>query len=81
MDTKLISYKDLMFIISKAKEYMPNVSLPKYVTGKEIHMTEVPSLAILEITLMFLNSQNILNKFVKVDYTDPCADHDPEPLE
>ena len=74
----LISKKDLGFIISNAKTKMVSFNLPLHVSGFEIDKPELPSLAILESVLMFLNMKGLLVTQVSLEYTDPTCDHDPE---
>jgi hypothetical protein len=76
MTTYLINNKDLHKIVDGAKYEMSHFNLPLYVTNKEVERGEVPSLAIIESVVSFLNSKNLLTQLVKVDYTDPTVHHD-----
>ena len=84
MTPYLIDANDLHKIISDSKQQMQRLSLPLFITGKEIEMCEVVNLARFESILMFLNSKGLLTRQVNFDYTDPRADFDwdlPEPKE
>jgi len=82
MTTYLLDKKDLYMIVCNAKKNMLDFNLPIYVTQNQVEQGEIPSLAMLESVLMTLNSKGLLNRIVKVDYTDPACEHDPEsPLE
>ena len=65
-----ISNKDLDLIVSYAKEKLFYLNLPISVSGKDVDRGELPSIAILEALLMFLNSKNLLSEFVDIDYTE-----------
>lgn len=82
MDEYLITKSDLELIISNAKRKMQHFSLPIYISDKEVDAREIPSLAILEGVIMFLNNRKFLTNAISVNYTDACSLHDPEsPLE
>jgi hypothetical protein len=76
--TYKIDKKDLDSIISNAKSNMSRLNLPIYVSRKEVGNHHLPSMAILESVLTFLNGKSLLAGMVKVNYTDPTAEHDNE---
>lgn len=76
MTSYLIDKKDLQHIVSCAKDKMFYLKMPINVSGVEVDRGEMPTIAILESVLMFLNSKKLLTNLVELDYTDPCADHD-----
>lgn len=68
--TYKIDDKDLFMIVSNAKDKFFNLNLPIWVSRSEVERGEIPSLAILESVLMFLNGKGLLTKMVEIDYTD-----------
>ena len=81
MTSYLINKNDLEKIVDYAKGKMFNLNLPLYVSGKEVGHGEIPSLAILEATLMFLNAKGLFAQLVEIDYTHDYDDNDTEELE
>jgi hypothetical protein len=79
--TYLINDRDLNSIVSNAKQNMFHLNLPLTVSKVDVERGEIPSLAILESVLMFLNGKGLLTQLVSVDYTDPCTDHDMDSME
>lgn len=80
--TYKINERDLNLIVSYAKDKMFYLNLPLWVSQKEVERGELPSLAILEGVLMFLNGKGLLTKLVEVDYTPiGIDDHDMPKLE
>jgi hypothetical protein len=79
--TYRIDDKDLNFIISRSKDNYSSLSLPLFVNRVEIGNNHLPSIAILESTLSFLNSKGLLTKLVTVDYTKEYLDNDTADLE
>ena len=75
-----IGNKDLNLIVSNAKQNMVSLNLPLCVSRVELEPGVVPSLAILESVLMFLNSRQLLVKLVEVDYTKEYDDNDSDEL-
>lgn len=76
MTSYLINDKELQMIVSNAKDQMFHLSFPLSVSGKEVDRGELPSLAMLESILMFLNSKGLLSKLVNIDYTSDYEDND-----
>ena len=56
------------------------LSLPVYISEEEVQHGQVPSLAILEATLMFLNAKGLLAQQIEIDYTMDYMDNDSEEL-
>lgn len=81
MNSHLINYSDLFNIISNAKTNMSRMSLPLHVSLKEIGQRELPTVAITEAVLMYLNSKGLLVKNVKIDYNVIYDDNDMPDLE
>ncbi len=79
--TYKIDDKDLFMIVSYSKDKMLHLNLPVFVNRKEVEHGSIPSLAILEGILMFLNSKKLLSQFVEVDYTFEYDDNDSTELE
>lgn len=73
-----INKNDLKIIVSDAKRNMSNFNLPLYVTNTEVDKGELPSIAILESALMFLNSKKLLTEQVSLDYTVFQPDYEEE---
>ena len=78
MTKHLISRSDLHKIVSDAKRNMANISLPLYVSEKQVEQECIPTVAIMESVLMYLNSKNLLTSQVNLDYTDSACFHDNE---
>jgi hypothetical protein len=76
-----LEYKDLFMVIDLAKQNMMNLSLPLFVSSKEVSHGEIPSLAVLEAVLTHLNSIGLLKEQVKLDYTHDYDEPDIGPLE
>jgi hypothetical protein len=70
METYLFTDDDLLKVVSNAKDNMSKLSLPLYISNKEVNQGSVVSVAIIESVLMLLNSKNLLTKQVKIDYND-----------
>lgn len=82
MTKHLVTRADLFKIVSNAKQNMANISLPLYVSEKQVEQECIPTVAIMESVLMYLNSKNLLTNQVNLDYTDSSCFHDNElPLE
>lgn len=78
--TYKIDKKDLFMIVSLSKDKMFNLNPPLFVTHKEVERGELPTIAILETVLGFLNSKKLLTKLVELDYTHTYDDNDSEDL-
>jgi hypothetical protein len=78
--TYKIDKKDLQKIVSAAKDKFFYQNPPLFVSNVEVERGELPSLAILESLIMFLNSRELLTQFVEVDYTSTYDDNDSEEL-
>ena len=78
--TYKLDYKNLFDIVDLAKGKMMGLSLPVYISEKEVQHGQVPSLAILEATLMFLNAKGLLAQQIEIDYTMDYMDNDSEEL-
>jgi hypothetical protein len=77
-----IDKKDLHYIVSAAKDKMFHLNPPLFVSRVEVNRGELPTMAILESLLMFLNSKKLLTELVEVDYTDSGHDdNDSEELQ
>jgi len=79
--TYKIDKKDLRTVLGFAKDKMFYFNLPLYVSMEEVERGEIPSLAMLEAALMFLNSKGLLTKLVEIDYTQDHDDCDMPDLE
>jgi len=78
--TYKIDSKDLFKIVSDAKDKMFYLNPPLFVSGKELEQGQIPTMAMLESVLMFLNSKGLLTKLVEMDYTFGHDDNDSEEL-
>jgi hypothetical protein len=79
--TYKIDKVDLQRIVSSAKDKFFYLSPPLFVSRVEVERGELPSLAMLESVLMFLNSKGLLTQLVNVDYTLDYEDNDMSELE
>ena len=78
--TYKLDYKNLFDIVDLAKGKMMGLSLPVYISEQEVGHGQIPSLAILEATLMFLNAKGLLAQQIEIDYTMDYMDNDSEEL-
>ena len=69
MNPYLINKAELFRIISDAKQHMATKALPISVSGKVVDQSELPTIAIIESVLTFLNSKKLLTNQVDLDYT------------
>jgi hypothetical protein len=72
--TYKITNRELNAIISRAKDNMFGFNTPLFVSGSELEKGQMPTLAMLESTLTFLNSKGLFNESVQIDYTDIILD-------
>lgn len=79
--TYMINDTDLNRIVSNAKQNMHHLNLPLFVNRIEVERGEIPSLAIIESVLMFLNGKGLLTQLVNVDYTTDFEDNDSMEIE
>jgi hypothetical protein len=78
MEHFLITKTDINKIVSDAKNEMFKLNLPIYISNKEVHQTELVTIAVLEAVLMYLNNKKLLTNLVLVDYTNVVSQYDPE---
>jgi hypothetical protein len=71
-----IDKKDLRLILSYGKQYMNTLNLPLFVSREEVERGEIPTIAILEASIMYLNSKGLLKESVELDYTNDYDDND-----
>jgi len=71
-----IDKKDLRLILSYGKQYMNTLNLPLFVSREEVERGEIPTIAILEASIMYLNSKGLLKESVELDYTNDFDDND-----
>lgn len=79
--TYKIDKKDLFMIVSLAKDKMFQLNPPLFVSNKEVDRGELPTVAILESLIGFLNGKKLLTELVELDYTYTYDDNDTEELE
>ena len=71
-----IDKKDLRLILSYGKQYMNTLNLPLFVSREEVERGEIPTIAILEASIMYLNSKGLLKESVELDYINDYDDND-----
>lgn len=79
--TYKIDEKDIKMLVSTAKDKYFYLNPPLFVNFKELERGELPSIAMLEAAIMFLNSKGLLTKLVEIDYTMEYMDNDSVELE
>lgn len=70
MSEHLILKQELFFIISDAKRNMANLRSPMEISGKELDPGDLPTIAIIEAFISYLNRNKLLVNLTKLDYTD-----------
>jgi hypothetical protein len=76
VDQHKISRKDLFLLVSNAKTKYNQLPNNPYVSGKEVEQGELPTVAVIEAFIMYLNQNGLLNKSVGFDFTDPADQYD-----
>lgn len=79
--TYKIDKKDLFILVSSAKDKMFQLNPPLFVSNQEVDRGELPTVAILEAVLGFLNGKKLLTELVELDYTFTYDDNDSLELE
>lgn len=64
-----MKYYDVYKVINDAKQGMSSLNLPVEISRKRLEPSEVANVAVIEAFISFLNSNEILKKLVKIDYT------------
>jgi hypothetical protein len=72
----MVNYGDLQEIISQSKRAYGNITLPAHITGKRVDTSQLPTLAMLEAFVGYLNKNHLLKKLTKLDYTDSSGEYD-----
>lgn len=57
-------------IISMAKSFAGKQTLPVVVSGRYLEPSAAPNVALIESTISFLNSQDLLKKIVRINYSN-----------
>jgi len=65
----VVNNYDLFSIISGAKTAYSRLNLPIKITKKQVDSSDVPSVAMVESVISYMNKNNLLKKLVKFDYT------------
>lgn len=72
----MIIRHDLFQIISTAKSVFSNMKPNPDLSGKPVDKCDIPNMAVIEAFISYLNKNNLLNKGVKFDFTDPANEYD-----
>jgi hypothetical protein len=65
----VINYKDFYGIVGVAKDNMAKINLPIHISKNKMKDGEIPSIAIAESLISYLNNKGLLKELVKLDYT------------
>lgn len=63
-------YYDIQETIHYAKKCYVDQKVPMFISGKKIDAHELPNIALFESLISYLNSNHLLKKLVKFDYTE-----------
>jgi hypothetical protein len=72
----MVTKNDLFGIQSEAKKEYSQLTLPMFVTGRSVDSSELPSIAMIEAVVSYLNKNHLLKRLPKIDYTDASGEYD-----
>lgn len=70
----MLTKDDLNYLVSVAKSNFVQQSGSLNISSKAVEKGELPSLAMIEAVISYLNKNALLKKLVKVDYTNTVYD-------
>src|ERR1700688_1027064 len=72
----LIVPKDLSYLISLAKNQYKYLSSDIHISGKKVEESDFKHISLAQAVIMWLNSQNLLKREVKFNFTDNSYEYD-----